>query len=145
MPTLMYGSECWAWLQRHKRRVSAVEMRFLRGVCGYTRRDRLRNKLVYEEYQIVIYIAESVGIGQLHVERMSNARLEMRIYVGEIEGERLRGRPVSKWIDMIDGLLRVREILSGQNKRACMKRVMNVEEAKEVCKDRNLWRKLIAY
>ena len=35
-----------------ERRVTAVEMRYLRGVCGYTRRDRVRNTLVYDECEI---------------------------------------------------------------------------------------------
>ena len=63
--------------------------------------------------------------------------------MGEIEGERLRGRPVSKWIDMIDGLLRMRMFPSRKNKRACMNRIMNVDEAKEVCQNKNDWRNLI--
>ena len=63
--------------------------------------------------------------------------------MGEIEGERLRGRPRNKWIGMIDGLLRERMISSMRNRRACMNRTMNVDEAKVVCQGRNVWRRLI--
>ena len=44
---------------------------------------------------------------------------------------------------MIDGLLRMRMFPSRKNKRACMNRIMNVDEAKEVCQNKNDWRNLI--
>ena len=52
VPTLMYGSECWIWMKKHKSRLTAVEMRFLRGVCGYSRRYHVRNTSVYEECKV---------------------------------------------------------------------------------------------
>ena len=45
---------------------------------------------------------------------------------------------------MIDDLLRDRKIPSVRNRRACMDRTMNVDEAKVVCQDRNVYRRLIA-
>ena len=148
VPTLMYGSEWWVWIKKHERRITAVEMRYLRGVFGYTRRDCVRNTLVYDECEIEKNAVRRVGVSQLrwfgHVERMSNDRLVKQVYVGEIEGERLRGRPRNKWIGMIDGLLRDRMIPSVRNRRACMNRTMNVDEAKVVCQDRIVWRRLLA-
>ena len=145
--TLIHGSEYWVWMQKHMWRMTAMEMRFLRGVCGCTRRDRKRNTLVYDECNVVKNVVKKVWVSQLrwfgHVERMSSERLVKRIYVGEIEGERMRGRPTSKWIDAIEPVLLERKFLSGKNKRAWMKCIMNVEEAKVVCQNRNDWRKLI--
>ena len=51
---------------------------------------------------------------------MASERLVKRIYVREIEGVRLRGRPACKWMNVISGVLRVRKFQSGKNKRACM-------------------------
>ena len=141
VPTLMYASECWMWMRKHERRVTAVEMRYLRGVCGYTRRDRVRNTLVYDECEIEKNVVKRVGVSQLrwfgHVERMSNERLVKQVYDGEIEDERLCGRPRNNWMNMIESLLRERKIPSVRNKRACMKGIMNLDEEKVVCQDRN--------
>src|SRR5436190_14577198 len=119
-------------------------MRFLRGVCGYVRRDRVWNDLVYEECMIRKNVVERVGVRQLrwfgHLERMASERLVKRIYVGEIERCR---RPECKWMDVISGVLRVKKFQSGKNKRACMNAIMNVDEAKVVCLDKNMWCKMI--
>ena len=120
VPSLMYESECWTWMGKHKRRVTAVKLRYLRGVCGYVRRDRVRNDLVYEECMIRKNVVERVGVSQLrwfgHLERMASERLVKRIYVSEIEGVRLRGRPACKWMDVINGVLRVRKFKVGRIK-----------------------------
>ena len=68
---------------------------------------------------------------------------ENRIYVGKIESLRLRGRPACKWMDVISGVLKLMKFQSGKNKRACMNAIMNVDEAKVVCLDRNVWRRMI--
>ena len=44
--TLTYGSETWNRIQ--KSRIQAMEMSYLRGACGLTRRDWERNERVYE-------------------------------------------------------------------------------------------------
>jgi hypothetical protein len=41
---MLYGAECWPTKRRHVRQLSVAEMRMLRWFCGYTRRDRVRNK-----------------------------------------------------------------------------------------------------
>ena len=38
-PTLLYGSETWVTMTRDMTRLEAAEMRFLRSVKGYTRRQ----------------------------------------------------------------------------------------------------------
>ena len=67
MPTLMYGSECWVWIKRHERRITAVEMRYLRGVCGYTRCDCEWNTLVYDECKIEKNVVKRVGVSQVEM------------------------------------------------------------------------------
>jgi hypothetical protein len=78
-----------------------------------------------------------------HMERMSNERLTRRIYVGEVEGRRPRGRPKRAWTEQIGLILKERGVKSMNNRRACMKRCMSVEEARNVCQDRSVWRRLV--
>ena len=40
-PTLLYGSETWTLQNRHKKKLQATEMRYLRKVEGVTRLDRI--------------------------------------------------------------------------------------------------------
>ncbi len=46
LPTLTYGSENWTWNGAQQSRVRAVEMSYLRGVCGVSRWDGLNNECV---------------------------------------------------------------------------------------------------
>ena len=43
VPPLLYGSETWTW-KRHKSKIQAKEMRYLRKVEGVTRLDRVSNE-----------------------------------------------------------------------------------------------------
>ena len=63
-----------------------------------------------------------------HVELMGSKRSTKRIYVSEIRGERGIGRPPLRWMDGV--------------RRACAERGVGLEEAKEVCRDRNVWRRM---
>ena len=38
-PTMLYGAECLPTKRRHVQQISVAEMRMLRWICGYTRRD----------------------------------------------------------------------------------------------------------
>jgi hypothetical protein len=40
---MLYGAECWPTKRRHAQQLSVAAMRMLRWICGYTRRDRIRN------------------------------------------------------------------------------------------------------
>ncbi len=48
LPTLTYGSKNWTWNRAQQLRVHAVKMSYLRGACGVSRRDGLRNESVNE-------------------------------------------------------------------------------------------------
>ena len=43
VPTLLYGSETWTLQKRHRNKVQAMEMRYLRKI-GVTRLDRVPNE-----------------------------------------------------------------------------------------------------
>jgi hypothetical protein len=48
-PSLLYGSETWVTTKRDVTRLEAAELRFLRGVTGYTRLDKIRNEAIRKE------------------------------------------------------------------------------------------------
>ena len=76
VPVLMYGSETWVWQKRHRSRITACEMRYLRGVCGVTRRDCVRNEQVLEECGVKENVVQKMGKSALRwfgqVERMKD-------------------------------------------------------------------------
>ena len=48
-PGALYGSECWATKARDERQLHTAEMlaiEMLRGMCGVTRLDRIRNEYI---------------------------------------------------------------------------------------------------
>ncbi|KAJ0180205.1 hypothetical protein K1T71_003609 [Dendrolimus kikuchii] len=69
-----------------------------------------------------------------HVERMTK-----QIYNAKVDGCRSRGRPRHTFHDQIDRVLAEGDARSLKNRRACMRRVMNVKEASEVCKNKPKW------
>ena len=80
-----------------------------------------------------------------HVERMSERRLTKGIYKADVNGNAGRGRPIGTYyIDFIGDVLHKGQVRSTLNRRACMTRCMNVDEAKEVCKGRSMWRSIVS-
>jgi hypothetical protein len=52
VPTLLYGCETWTLNRSDKRKIETPEMRFLRHVAGFTRRDEIFNLTIRSELQI---------------------------------------------------------------------------------------------
>ncbi len=65
-----------------------------------------------------------------HMERMEESKMTRRVYVSEIEGGNVRGRPPVKWRD------RVREYVRERGERS----VRNLEQARGECQDRERWK-----
>ena len=42
-PAVLYRSECWPIKRTQVQRLMVAEMRMIRWMCGYPRRDRIRN------------------------------------------------------------------------------------------------------
>ena len=48
VPPLLYGSETWTLQKRHRSRIQAMEMRYLRKIECVTRLDRVSNEDIEE-------------------------------------------------------------------------------------------------
>ena len=66
---------------------------------------------------------------------MSERRLTKRVYKVDVSGNAGRGRPRKAYSDLIGEVLQNGRMHSSRNRRACITRCMNVDEAKGVCKD----------
>ena len=90
IPTLTYECEAWALQARHKRKIQATQMGFLRWIEGVSRLDRIRNvdirsRLGQEG------VAEMMMRPQLEwkrrVEEMSDCRVTKMVYNGDVPGK----------------------------------------------------------
>ena len=63
-----------------------------------------------------------------HVRQMGSERLTKRVYMSVIRGERGRGRQSFRWMDRV--------------KKACAERGMGLSEAKGVCRNRRVLRRM---
>ena len=123
VPTVTYACETWAASMEHMRRVKVVETSYLRGVCGVTRRDRVRNEEVYDRSGVRMGVDEKMKKRTLewfgHVERMGEERLAKRIYGGVVRGERQRGRPRLRWTECVGRYLKERGVGMTAGRRGC--------------------------
>ena len=51
--TLLYGSECWTVKYQHEQKTSVAEIRMLRWMCGHTRKDKIRNKVIRNKVRVL--------------------------------------------------------------------------------------------
>src|SRR5271155_1128704 len=96
---LMYGSEVWLANKSEMARMETVQNDFLRWVCGYTRKDRMHVEELRAQVRMRS-LEDSVCCKRLewmgHLIRMDGNRLVSRIWGGNCDGKRARGRP--RWM-----------------------------------------------
>ena len=50
VPTLLNGSETWVLQKKNERKMNAVELRYLRKICGVSLADRILNEEIHRMY-----------------------------------------------------------------------------------------------
>ena len=67
------------------------------------------------------------------------------IYDGKVSDKRGRGRSRMTFENSVSKILEEGHVKSMKiPRRACMKRLMTVDEAKEMCRDRSVWRPVLS-
>ena len=93
VPTLLYGSESWTPQRRHRSKIQAMEMSYLRKVEGVTRMDRIPNEDIRRRLGIeaVLDVSDRKKEWRKMIEEMLQERLVRRIFEEEVCGRRPRG------------------------------------------------------
>ena len=104
MPTLMYGCATWSLSKRQQSKIQAMapQINVLRRIEGVSRLDRVRNEDVRKKLQrggVLDMVKSRQEKWKNKMEEMSLGRTTKKIFVGEMEGKRPRGRPRLKWTD----------------------------------------------
>ena len=105
VPALMYGSETWTLQKRHRSRIQAMEMRYLRKIEGVTRLDRLSNEDIRRRLgaeAVLAVVDRKKKEWRERIEGMSHETLVRRVFEEDTCGSRPRGRPRKRWIDDIE-------------------------------------------
>ena len=105
-------------------------VRSLCRICGVSLADRIRNehRMVGMKKNVLSWLG--------HVERMAE-----KIYEGKVSGKRGRRRSRLSFENTLLMILEEGHVKSMRtSQRACMKSLLTVDEAKEVCRDRSSWR-----
>ncbi len=107
---------------------------------GVSRMDGMSNESVYD-HSGMCHMGEVKKCGVVevkqqtlewfgHIERMEEGKRTRRVYMSEIEGGNVRGRPPVKWRD------RVQEYVRERGERS----LRNIEQARRECQDRERWK-----
>ncbi|KAJ8737759.1 hypothetical protein PYW08_000354 [Mythimna loreyi] len=104
-PVLLYGSETWPVLERHKQSLRVTEMNMLRWMSGVSRKDRIKSSRIRGSLQ-VRDIADILQEGRLrwygHVLRKPADYVGNRcLAMPPPPGPGKRGRPKRRWIDVV--------------------------------------------
>jgi len=131
MSSLLYGSESWAALDSHVRRLEVFQMQCLRMICGISRRLHMSNEVILvkcDQPLVAAKLTEHRLRWLGHVGRMGDERVPKRVLFGKIMGgKRSRGRPRVSWADVVTKDLQTRKI----------------GKWFKLCQDRHVWRRIV--
>ena len=135
IPVVTYGCESWVMNAKVKKKIGVLEMRMLREIAGVRRVDRVRNTRVRDlcgsDVSLIGLVERRVLRWFGHLTRVNQRRLVKKVFKGEIEGERGRGRPGKRWVDGVKEVLR--------------ELGLTWDEAIEVARDRGRWREVVGF
>ena len=109
--------------------------------------DRMCNSVIRKRCDVVQDVTTSHALSSHEphrsVPQIEKGRIERRltiqIYEARVNGQPGKGRPRRTYSNQIQDVLEKDQVKSTSNRRACMKTIMKVEEAKGVCQDRSKW------
>ena len=104
MPVLMYVCETWSLTKRQQLKVQDTQMNVLKSIKGVNRLDRVRNADIREilnQEGVLDLVKRRQESWKGRLEEMSIEKTTKKVFVGEMEGKRPRGRPCLRWIDNI--------------------------------------------
>ncbi len=84
IPTLTYARETWSWNESQRSRVQAVEMSYLRSVCGMSRMDGMSNESVYERFGMC-HVSEGKKCGVVEEVKVKRHTLKWFGHMGRKE------------------------------------------------------------
>ncbi|KAF3676491.1 Pre-mRNA cleavage factor Im 25 kDa subunit 1 [Capsicum annuum] len=104
-PAMLYGAECWLVKNSHIQRLKVAEMRMLCWMCGLTREDKVRNKIIREKVEVAS-VEDKMREGRLrwfgHVMRRGTDASVRRCERLALDGfKRSRGSPKKYWREVI--------------------------------------------
>jgi len=133
LSALLYNSETWTLKVTQQRRLKVFEMACLRKIEGVTRRDRIRNEEICNRLELRQNILSRIQQRRLryfgHINRMTNNRYPKTALNGHVHGQRGRGRPKKRWLDMIQS--------------DCEEMGLEIQDITRLAQDRNRWRRTI--
>ena len=102
---LTYGAETWAMKTGVLQRLRAMERRMLRTICGVTLKDMVESIVIASRAE-VDDLEEHLRRKRLrwfgHIVRRDKEVEIKKVFELKIEGQRKRGRPVKRWIDVVE-------------------------------------------
>ena len=104
-PIALYASETWTLNKADRNRIAAFEMWCWKRMLHIPWSMRRTNASILEEIGVSKRLLHTINIQMLsyfrHIARRKGNNLEKVIMQGMIEGKRRKGRPRSRWIDLI--------------------------------------------
>jgi hypothetical protein len=96
VPTLTCGSEMWTITDKQEAKIETAEMKLLRSVASYIRKDQMRNTEIREELNIFnrnAIIIKSRSQWKYHVQRTEHRTIAKTILTYSPGRKRNTGRP----------------------------------------------------
>ena len=111
---LTYGAETWAMKAGVFQRLRATERRMLRMICGVTLKDMVESTVIASRVgvdDLEDYLRQKGSRWFEHIVRRDEEVEIKYVFELKIEGRRKRGRPVKRWIDVVEEDMKKRGVV----------------------------------